>query len=214
MTFYSKAYTTNTTWQPEDALLSADVQQETIAYFTITDDSKELIKSRADNSAVPKSLKDNYDWLMKTIPVWKLRIMSMSEIHSDSLSVDKGLSDSITVMSTGINPIGINISGILQMYNEYDFRLDFLYIYDSFFRGYQLDRMDLELQIFVESTVFNFKPFGVQYSQTSGIEDHAMISMSGIAYQYSVHSDLMYSPISLTTTTTTTKSPITASTGL
>ena len=190
MSFYEDAYKSNITWSAKDRLSSADTPIENIAYFSLTEESSTALNSSILSADTSKETKDFYTEVNGMFPIWKLFLLGFGENHSESFSLDKGVCDSFTVMSTGTNVIKLSFSGLLLMYKEYDYRLDFLYLYDTFMRGYQLESNNMELQMTIENTIFNYKPFGLQYSQSVDIPDFVRISMSGIAYKYYVLDDI------------------------
>jgi hypothetical protein len=204
MTFYTEAIKSNILWQPKDHLINSDTFAEKICYFTLSEKSITDLKKRGTDDKVKKDTKDYYTRMQGMLPMWKLMLLSYTENHSEVFTIGKGVSDSFTVMSTGTNTIKIMLTGVLEMYVEQDYRLDFLYIYDNFFRGYKLEDNDVELQMVIENTIFNFKSNNLHYRQDPGMPDFARIQMSGIAYQYSVISD---STTSTQITNTTTAQP-------
>lgn len=189
MSFYEEAVKSNTTWQPRDHLVDADTDIESIVYFNLSDKSVTALQDRLTKSTVKTETKDYYNEMIAMCPIWKFLLNSFVENHSEAFSLDKGLSDSFTVMSTGTNTIKIMMSGVLQAFKEFDYRLDFLYIYDKFFRGYTLENNNFELQVTMENTVFFFKPFGLQYAQDPSVPDYIRLSMTGLGYNYSVIDD-------------------------
>lgn len=186
MSFLDDAKTKEILWEPKNTLADADAPIELISYFSLSEASSQDVKKRLEGSDIKQDKKDYYTKMLSMIPMWKFIIFSMHEFHGEAFSLDKGLSDSFTIMSTGTNVIRITFSGALQMYAEYDYRLDFLYIYDTFFRGYKLEDNDLELQVVVENTVFNFKPLGIQYFQDTHMPDFVRLTMTGLAYKYNI----------------------------
>lgn len=185
MSFYSEAIKSNTLWQPKDSYNNAEEDFRNMVYFTLTQKSSDALQKSIKDSNTPQIQKDYYTNMAGAFPLWKFMLLAFVEDHSEAFSMDKGLSDSFTIMSTGTNCIRVAMSGLLYKTKEYDYRLDFLYIYENYLRGYKLEDNDCELQVVVEDTQFYFKPFGLQYSQNTMTPDFDNLNMVGVAYHYS-----------------------------
>lgn len=121
---------------------------------------------------------------------WEMIITDVNEQFSEGESRINVLSDTFMSFATGAHPIQVSISGWLYVSEEQDHRVDFLNLYEHYFRGSAVSRSrkegedGWELQFMLKHTYFKLNLMNCQVQDTVTVPDFTKISLTGTAYDY------------------------------
>lgn len=179
-------YIGNDSGQPGGFLEDSDTGLENLSYFFYTMSETSSVKvdpaSRYEQELVNFMIANN--------PYWTFLLTELAESHSEGHSTSKSMSDCYTSLSTGGEPIMVSVSGHLYTTKKYDYMLDFMVLYDAFFRGTNQKLFGISMDMVCENTTFVFKPGDFSYTVGGATPDYTPFNINGLAHSYRVDGEV------------------------
>lgn len=119
---------------------------------------------------------------------WEMIIERYSEAHQEKYSLHNTLSDNIEVFSTGAEPIQVEITGWLLTSRAEDHRAAFLSKYVEELRS-RMGNTGQDLVFVCKHTQMRLRIKNVTLINATDPQGYTQISLSGVAYKYSVQGE-------------------------
>lgn len=115
---------------------------------------------------------------------WEFTLSTHTENHSEGKSQRRVLSDTNITYSTGAMPINHNVTGYLNLMDESDHRLDFLYYYHNVLRGTMCSRLGLQCVLVIRDTVTRLSLTSLVLNTSARLQDKVTFTLTGIGQAY------------------------------
>ncbi len=114
----------------------------------------------------------------------EMYVQSISESHSEGHDIVDVLADTFVCMTMGANPVKINIEGVVPTTKERDYRLNFLDIYNEYYRGTKLAERRILLYFIYLDSFFKMRLESINVFESSDLEDMTQINVKGIGFGF------------------------------